>query len=77
MAVDRRAEQPERAHFADDLALDQLQPIGLADPRHQLLLRVVARGRLDQPLVLGQLLVETERVVPYELGLGGCGGLGA
>ena len=70
MAVDGRAEQAELAHLAEDLAIDPLEPVGLADPRHQLLLRVVARGRLDQALVLRQLEIEPERVVPGELGPG-------
>ena len=49
-------------------ALHELVPVGLADPRHQPLLGVAARGLLDQPLVLGELLVDAERIVPGELG---------
>jgi hypothetical protein len=68
------AEQTELAHLVEDGPIDQLVAVGLENPRHQAVLRVVPGGRLDQALVFGELLVEPERVVPRELGLGRNGG---
>ena len=64
-------EQAELAHLVEDAALDQLVAIRLEDAWHQALLRVLAGGGLDQPLVIGELLLEQERIVPRERGLVG------
>ena len=69
VALDGRAEQAELAHLVEDAALDQLVAIRLEDARHQAFLRVLAGGGPDQPLVVGELLLEEERVVPGERGL--------
>ena len=42
--------------------------VGLQDARHQLVLAVVARRLLDQPLLVGQLQGQVERVLPVEGG---------
>jgi hypothetical protein len=45
-------------------------PIRLEDARHQAVLRVLTGGGLDQPLVVGELVFEQERIVPGEFRLG-------
>src|SRR5262249_30418109 len=42
IAVDGRAEEPQRAHLIHDLAVEALMPIGLEHPRHQLFLAEIA-----------------------------------
>ena len=65
------AQQAERAHLVHDLAMELLVPVGLQHARHQLVLAVVARGVADRDLLLGELVVEEERVLPVErLGVG-------
>src|SRR5205814_9087781 len=62
----------ERAHLVHDLAIELLVPVGLDDARHQFVLAVVARSIADRDLLLGELIVEEERVLPVErLGVGG------
>jgi hypothetical protein len=46
-------------------------PEGLQHARRETLLAIGARGVAHHPLVLAQLLLEQERVVPDELGLHG------
>jgi molybdate transport system substrate-binding protein len=72
------AEQPELAQLGHDLTVEALMAVGLEYARHQLLLRVLAGGVADQAFVLGELVVEEERVVPLEFGAArlGVGGLG-
>ena len=72
----RDAEQPELAHLVEDRAVGLLLAVGLDDARQQLLLRVGARAVADHALVVGELIVEQERVVPPERsGRGGVFGL--
>ena len=59
-----RAEEAERPHFAEDLAVEALVPIGLEHPRHELLLAVVVGGVAHEPLVFAQLLVQQQGIVP-------------
>ena len=58
--------KPERAHFRQQVAVDLLLAIGLDHPRHQLVLRIAARGVAHHALFLGQLPFEIERVLPVE-----------
>ena len=62
----RDAEQAERAHLAKIARSVFSCAIGFDHPRHQLVLGVAARGVADQPLVLGELVVEQQRIVPLE-----------
>ena len=65
------AQQAERAHLVHDLAVELLVPVGLQHARHQLVLAVVARGVADRDLLLAELVVEEERILPVErLGIG-------
>src|SRR6185369_5724347 len=61
-----RAEQPECAHLAHDLAVEALVEIGRGHPRQELLLRVAFGGVADQPLLVVELVIEIERVRPVE-----------
>ncbi len=63
---ERDPDQAEFAHLVEDLAVGLLFEIGLGDARQQLVLRIGARGVADHALVLGELLVEQERIVPLE-----------
>ena len=63
---DRCAEQSELAHLAHDLAVEPLFEIGRRDPRLQLLLRIAFRGVADEALLVGQLMIEIERILPVE-----------
>ena len=66
-----RAQQAERAELVHDLAVELLVPVGLQHARHQLVLAVVAGRVADRDLLLGELVVEEERVLPVErLGIG-------
>ena len=66
----RRAEEPERAHLAEDRRIRLLVAKRLGHARQELVLRVGVRGVAHHPLFLGQLLVEQQRVVPREFRLG-------
>ena len=61
-----RAEQADLPHLLHDFLVEPLMAIGHEDARHQLVLGVSARGVANETLLLGQLLVQKERVVPYE-----------
>ena len=62
-----RAQQTHLAHLGHDLAVEALLAEGGDDARLQLFL-TIGRGRItDQNLVLGQLAVDEEGVVPFEL----------
>ena len=63
---DGRAEQAELAHLAHDLAVEILVEIGLGDARLQLLLRIGFRRVADHALLVGELVVEVERIGPVE-----------
>jgi hypothetical protein len=68
-----RQGRPSRpsAHLVHDLAVKLLVPVGFQHARHQLVLAVVARGIADRDLLLGELVVEEERILPVErLGVG-------
>ncbi len=60
-------DQAKFAHLMEDVAVDLLLQIGLANARQQLVLRIGARGVADHALVFGELLVEHERIVPLEI----------
>ena len=62
-------QEAEGAELVHDLAVELLVPVGLQHPCHELVLAVVAGNVADRDLVLGQLVVEEERVLPIE-GLG-------
>ncbi len=62
----RDADQAELAHLVEDFAVGLFLEIGLGDARHQLVLRIGARGVADHALVFGELLIEHERIVPLE-----------
>src|SRR6185312_4666307 len=62
----RDPDQTELAHLVEDVAVDLLLQIGLDDARQELVLRIGARGVADHALVLGELLVEQEWIVPLE-----------
>ena len=47
----------------------RLLAIGVEHARHQLVLRIVARGVAHHALFLGQLAFEIERVLPVEVGV--------
>ena len=63
---DGRAEQPELAELAHDLAVEALVEIGRGHPRLQLLLRIALGRVADEPLLVGQLVIEIERILPVE-----------
>ena len=82
MAANGRAQQAEGAHLVHDLAVEALVPVRLHDARQQFLPGVGAGAVAHQPLILAELIVEQERIVPLEerlragrRGLGGRGGL--
>ena len=58
------------AHLVDHLAIETLFAIGGEHAREQLLLRIGARGVAHHALVLGELALEIERVLPVEGGVG-------
>jgi hypothetical protein len=63
------AEEAERAHLVENGPVGLLLPVSLDDARQQLLLGE-GRGRVaDHALVVRELLVEEEGVVPLERGL--------
>ena len=63
---DGRAEQPERAHLAQDFAVEMLVEIGLGDARLELGLGIALGGIADHPLLVAELVVEAERIFPIE-----------
>ena len=60
------AEQPRLAHQAKERRIGLFLEIGLLDSRPQLLGREFARRVADHPLVLGELALEQQRIVPLE-----------
>src|SRR4029453_2472556 len=70
IAVDGRAEQAELAQLVHDLAVELLMPVGEKHARHQLVLGVAASRVAHQPLFLGELFFQEQRILPDELGLG-------
>ena len=63
------AEQAERAHLGHDRAVEPLLAVGQQHARHQLVLRIAARGVAHHALFFGQLAFEVERVLPVERGV--------
>jgi hypothetical protein len=63
---DGRAEQAELAHLAEDGRVGLAVAEGLHDARRELLLAVRRGGRAHGALVIAELLLEEERVVPVE-----------
>ncbi len=62
----RRPQHAERAEFGHDFPIEPFVEKGRADPRQQPLLRIGVRGVADHALLIGQLRVERERVLPVE-----------
>src|SRR6185437_1428643 len=54
------------AHLVHDLAMEFLVPVGFQHARHQLVLAVFLRGIADRALVLAELGIEAQRVIPLE-----------
>ena len=67
---DDDAEHVERAHLAEDRRLGLLVPEHLQHARGQLLLAVGAGGVAGQPLFVGELPIEQQRIGPVEPGVG-------
>src|SRR4029079_19214866 len=61
-----RTEQPELAHFGQDRAVEIFVQVSAGDARLQLLLRIAFGGVADEALLVGQLMVEIERIRPVE-----------
>ena len=69
----RDADQAKLAHLVEDFAVGLFLKISLGDARQQLVLGIGARGVAHHALVFGELLIEQERIVPFECGaLGWC-----
>src|SRR5439155_2353137 len=68
VSVQGRTEEAQLAHLQEDLAVESLVAVRLEDARHQLFLAVLARHVADASLVVRELLVEPEWVVPREPG---------
>ena len=62
----RHPEQTSFAHQPEQLRVGLFLEIGLLDARRELLCGEVSRRVADHPLVLGQLGLEQQRVVPLE-----------
>jgi len=65
-AFDRRAEKAEIGHLLHHGEIEGLVAVGLKDPRHQPLLREIAGGVADQPFLVGEQVVEAQRILPVE-----------
>ena len=61
-----RAKQAEFAHFGENGAVEILFEISVRDARLQLVLGVGLRGVADEPFLVGQLMVQIERIRPVE-----------
>src|SRR5262249_59136830 len=71
-----RPEQAERAHVADDAAVEALLAVVLENLREQLGLLIAPRGVAHHALLFREFALEIERVLPVEgLLVGGCGRL--
>ena len=57
---------PELAQLGHDLAVEALVEIGAGDARQELVLRIALGGVADEPLLVAQLVIEIERVLPVE-----------
>ena len=62
----REPEQPRLAHQAEELGVGLLLEVGLLDPGREFLQGEVPRGVADHPLLLGELRLKEQRVVPLE-----------
>ena len=71
---DGGAQQAQLAHLAEDAGVGFLLAEGLEHARAELVLAVGAGGVAHLALVVGELLVQQQRVVPVEACLGGHGG---
>ena len=63
---DGDAQQPQRPHLGEDGPVGLLLQIGLDHARAQLVLGVGARRVADRPLLLAELVLQQERIVPDE-----------
>ena len=61
-----RAEEAGGAHLVHDRAIETLLAEGGEDARPELRLGKAARGIADEPLLLGELVVEAKRIGPVE-----------
>src|SRR5579883_1210495 len=68
IALDRRAEKTERAHFADDVAIEIFAAVGVADARHQFLLGIGAGAVAHHSFFFAELFFEQQRVGPVKDG---------
>ena len=66
VALDRRAEQAELAHLTENRGIGLFLAVRFLYARRQLRLRILPRGIHDQAFVVGELLLEPERVFPVE-----------
>jgi uncharacterized protein VirK/YbjX len=64
--VNGRAEQPELAHLAHDVAIEGFLQISLGDARQQPLLRITFGSVTDETLLIRKLTVQRERIRPVE-----------
>ena len=64
------AEQPQFAELVHDPAVEPLMPERVQHSGLQLILAILARRLLHHPLVLAELAVEQERIVPLERRMG-------
>ena len=67
IALNHRAQQPELAHLAENCRIGFFIPIGIFNPRQQLILCVLARRIANHPLFFTQLLFHQEGVLPIKL----------
>ena len=58
------------AHGLEERGVGGLVEVGLGDQLRQFALREIARGVADHPLVIGELVIEEERIGPVEGGGG-------
>ena len=56
----------ELAKLGHDLAVEALVEIGAGDAGQELVLGIALGGVADEPLLVAQLMVEIERVLPVE-----------
>ena len=71
VALDGRAEQAERAHLVHDLAVEALEARRHQHARLQARLAVLAGRVADRALLVAELVLEAQGVVPLEGGFHG------
>ena len=68
VALERRAQESQRPHLGHDLTVEALVAMGLQDARHQLVLGVGPRAVANHALLLAELVLEDQGVIPLESG---------